>query len=121
VALKLFTYSARVLKIVDGDTIDLMVDTGFEGYRKLRFRFARINAWEKRGEEREKGKLAQAFVEERTPVGSKIVIVTTVTKKGTDARGKYGRYLADIYFGENNDLNLNDALVEAGHARYQEY
>jgi micrococcal nuclease len=120
-ALALYTYKAEVIKIVDADTVDLAVDLGFESYRNMRFRLARINAWEKRGEEREKGLAATMFVEKFAPVGSRIVIRTVVTKKGTDAQGKYGRYLAEIYCGDDNTLNLNDALVANGHARYWDY
>ena len=52
----MFEYYATVLKIVDGDTIDVMIDLGLGVHCKERLRFARINAWEMRGEHKEKGK-----------------------------------------------------------------
>jgi micrococcal nuclease len=115
-ALELYTYKAIVVRIVDADTLDLDVDLGHSVRIKERYRLHRINAWEKRGEEREKGLAAIEYVKERTPEGAEIAIRTIKDKKG-----KYGRYLAEILYGEDFSENLNDALVSAGHARYQEY
>lgn len=113
----MFEYYAKVLKVVDGDTIDVMVDLGMGVHRKERLRFARINAWETRGEHKEKGKLAKARVEYFLPVGDKIIIKTQ-----KDKRGKFGRYLAEIIIPSNEwkeikeDTNLNDLLLKEGHA-----
>ena len=108
----MFEYNATVLKIVDGDTIDVMVDLGMGVHRKERLRFSRINAWETRGEHKVKGKLAKARVIELIPVGEKILVKTE-----KDKRGKYGRYIAEIYFTEEDaDVNLNNLLLNEGHA-----
>jgi micrococcal nuclease len=108
----MFEYNATVLKIVDGDTIDVMVDLGMGVHRKERLRFSRINAWETRGEHKAKGKLAKARVAELIPVGEKILVKTE-----KDKRGKYGRYIAEIYFTqEDADVNLNNLLLNEGHA-----
>jgi len=108
----MFEYRATVLKIVDGDTIDVMVDLGMGVHRKERLRFSRINAWETRGEHKAKGKLAKARVAELIPVGDKVLIKTE-----KDKRGKYGRYIAEIYFTEEDaDVNLNNLLLNEGHA-----
>ncbi len=108
----MFKYYAKVIKIVDGDTIDVMVDLGMGVHRKERLRFSRINAWEVRGEHKAKGKLAKARVIELIPVGEKILIKTE-----KDKRGKYGRYLAEIFIlDEPDNKNLNDLLLNEGHA-----
>lgn len=108
----MFEYYAKVLKIVDGDTIDVMVDLGMGVHRKERLRFSRINAWETRGEHKEKGKLAKARVAELIPVGQKILI-----KTDKDKQGKFGRYLAEIYILQGSlSKNLNDILLNEGHA-----
>jgi micrococcal nuclease len=108
----MFEYHAKVLKIVDGDTIDVMVDLGMGVHRKERLRFSRINAWETRGTHKAKGKLAKARVAELIPIGEKILVKTE-----KDKRGKYGRYIAEIYFTEEDvDVNLNDLLLNEGHA-----
>jgi len=106
----MYTYTAKVEKIVDGDTIDVNVDLGFATFRKERLRFARINAWETRGAEKEQGKLAKARVIELIPVGTTITIKTFRDKKG-----KYGRYIAEIIIEDGK--NLNDILLNEGHAR----
>jgi len=108
----MFEYHATVLKVVDGDTIDVMVDLGMGVHRKERLRFSRINAWETRGEHKEKGKLAKARVAELIPVGDKILIKTQKDKKG-----KYGRYIAEIFILDSvMSVNLNDLLLNEGHA-----
>ena len=107
----MFEYYAKVLKIVDGETIDVMVDLGMGCHRKERLRFSRINAWETRGEHKEKGKLAKARVAELIPVGEKIIVKTE-----KDKRGKYGRYIAEIYIISEMNINLNDLLLNEGHA-----
>ena len=107
-----YCYHATVQKIVDADTIDLLIDCGFSIQMKQRIRVADIDAWEVRGEEREKGLLAKKFVEDLIPVGSNVVV-----KTGKD-KGKYGRYIGRIYHG---DVDLSQVLVENGHAEFVEY
>ena len=108
----MFEYRAKVLKIVDGDTIDVMIDLGMGVHRKERLRFSRINAWETRGKDKVKGKLAKARVIELIPVGEKILVKTE-----KDKRGKYGRYLVEIFIlDEPLAKNLNDLLLNEGHA-----
>ena len=112
-----YHYRAKVLNIVDADTIDLNVDLGFGSSMAERFRLARINAWEVRGDEREKGLEAKAWVESAIPVDS-----TVYLKTFKDTKGKYGRYLAEVYTLEDGHyININDELVLLGHAIYQEY
>ena len=107
----MWEYRAKVRRVVDGDTIDLVVDCGFNIAHYLRARLARVDAWEKRGVEREKGKLATAFVESEL---AGLDWITVRTKK----RGKYGRYITEI---EYNGKNLSDELVKHGHAHYETY
>ena len=113
----MFEYTATILKVVDGDTIDVMVDLGMGVHRKERLRFSRVNAWETRGEHREKGLLAKARVADLLPLGERIIIKTE-----KDKRGKFGRYLAEIIIPASDwkeleeDTNLNDLLLKEGHA-----
>jgi|TARA_B100001094_G_C18107267_1_gene759115 micrococcal nuclease len=102
-----YIYRATVEKVVDGDTVDLLVDCGFNIIRKERIRFYGVDAWEPRGEERERGLEAKAFVIEHCPVGSEVVVVTGKEK------GKFGRYLGEIFI---NNKSLNNLLLENGHA-----
>tara|TARA_R100000008_G_C3452623_1_gene100132 strand:- start:214 stop:555 length:342 start_codon:yes stop_codon:yes gene_type:complete len=102
-----YQYRAIVEKVVDGDTVDLLVDCGFNIMRKERIRFYGVDAWEVRGEEREQGLEAKKFVQDLLPIGSEIVVVT-----GKE-QGKFGRYLGEIFV---DDKSLNELLLEHGHA-----
>mgnify|MGYP003659445819 FL=1 len=108
-----YRYRAHVLKIYDGDTITVRVDLGFHTHRIERLRLARINAWEVRGEERPAGLIARDWL--RTQILGRDVEVTT-TK---DKRGKWGRYIAEVFTLDG--ANLNDALVANSHAKYHDY
>lgn len=98
--------NAEVLKIVDGDTVDLMVDMGFNIWKKIRTRLYGINAPETKGEERELGLVSKKFLSDLIPVGDSIVVETL----GQD---KYGRWLAILY---KDSLNINDYMVQSGQA-----
>ena len=90
----MYEYNCIIERVVDGDTVDVRVDAGFDIWTKQRVRLLGIDTPESRTRDlREKkfGKLATARVEELLPLGSKQSIV--ITKQG---RGKYGRYLADF-------------------------
>ena len=107
-----YTYQAEVLRVVDGDTIDVILDLGLNIKSTQRLRLARINAWEPKGEEREKGLKATSAL--NTLINGSSVKVETLK----DSRGKYGRYLAEIWIG---NVNVNDIMVYEGHARYVDY
>lgn len=109
-----YKYPATVDKWIDGDTIDATVYLGMNVYVKERFRLYGINAWETRGEEREKGLRAKEAVKKLLSKESDFVLQTIKDKKG-----KYGRYLAIIL--TKNNLNVNKWLVKEGHAKEQEY
>jgi micrococcal nuclease len=119
----LYHYRAEVQSVYDGDTCTLNIDLGlgiWQHHEKIRL--ARINAPEVRGDERPQGLLARDFAKEllmpNDVPGKEIWINTEKDKKG-----KYGRYIAEIWVKDANGetVNVNDALVNAGHAKYVEY
>ena len=84
--------------------------------RNEKLRLVRINAPEMTGPDQPQGVASRDFL--RSLIDGKEVIIETVK----DQRGKYGRYLAEIWIEKNGGwINVNDALVTAGHAVYQEY
>ena len=108
-----YTYRAEVVKIVDGDTIDVRIDVGFSTYIYKRLRFLGINAWETRGDEREKGLLAKQRLENLITISRNKVYVQTVM----DTTGKYGRVLAWVWTDTvNGPVCANKILLEEGHA-----
>jgi len=99
-----FTYHADVLRVIDGDTIEVKLDLGFHIYRVARVRLYGVDTPEVRGPEKPQGLVSKAFVEQM--IGGKHVSVITV--KESD---KYGRVLARINY---NDTDLATALLEHG-------
>ena len=111
---EMFDYKSNLLKIVDGDTIDVDLDLGFSVVlKKQRIRLYGINTPESRTrdlEEKRYGLAAKARLRELLEEADQIIVKTAIDKK---ARGKYGRILGTIWA---DDLNVNELLVEEGHA-----
>ena len=111
----LYYYKVKeIIKIVDGDTVDLGIDLGFDLTVKIRVRMSGINAWKSRTrnlEEKKKGLAAKVrlteMCEESLGKGN--------LKISTKEKGKYGRYLGVLYAGGKS---INDAMVNEGHAHY---
>jgi micrococcal nuclease len=85
----MFQYSAKVVRVVDGDTVYLDIDLGFFLRMTIDVRLRGVNTPEIRGATRAAGLAAKSYVESAIPAGS-LIIVTTYKQE------KYGRYLADI-------------------------
>ena len=106
----MYIYSAKCLKVVDGDTIDARVDLGFDTFKKVRIRLVGINAPESRTrdlEEKEKGLAAKARVKQLISENKNKFVLHS------QGVGKFGRCLGEIYLG---DSKLNDILINEGHA-----
>lgn len=98
-----YTYNAKVLRVIDGDTLEIAVDAGFRMTATMPLRVAHINAPE---HNTPAGKDATAFVTVQLASVKNNVVVHTY--KPID---KYGRYLADVFIG---DHSLADLLIDAG-------
>ena len=110
-----FWYGAKPLKTVDGDTIDLMVDLGFDIHHKMRVRLYGINTPESRTKdlaEKELGLKAKKFTEDWL-TNHQWVFVNTIP----DKNDKYGRILAKIFSSDQvNDPTtacLNKDIVSS--------
>jgi micrococcal nuclease len=117
-ARSLYTYAAAVEAVYDADTMTVMIDLGLNVFVRERVRLARINAPEVRGAMRVAGLVARDWVRLQV-LGVGVYIKTTQDKKG-----KYGRYVAEVYYRPPNAVvfvNLSDRLVTLGMAVYQEY
>lgn len=114
----MYRYNVEVTRIVDGDTVDVDIDLGFDVVlKKQRVRLSGIDAWESRTrdkEEKAKGLEAKEFCKNFCKEGEPAILKT----KTYDATGKYGRILGEIWSaGEFGDKSLNQYLVEKGHAK----
>ena len=107
----MYEYKAIIRRVVDGDTVDITLDLGFDILYNNRIRLHGIDAPESRTsdqEEKVRGLAAKDRVKELCPVGSTVTIKTI-----KDGRGKFGRILGEIYVG---DVNVNKQLIKEGHA-----
>ena len=106
-------YSARLQRVVDGDTCDALIDLGFDTWVKKRIRFFGVDTWESRTrnlEEKKKGLAAKAYVKdllENSDEGKFLLKSHGV--------GKYGRVLGEL-FVKGHEQSVNDLLIENGHA-----
>jgi micrococcal nuclease len=114
-----FWYGARVLNVVDGDTVDLMIDLGFNIHHKIRVRLFGVNTPESRTKdlaEKQMGLKAKSFTKDWLD-RHQWVFINTIP----DKNDKYGRILAKIYSSENVEdpitACLNTDIIEAGYAR----
>lgn len=114
----MYEYKVKLERVVDGDTVDVIVDLGFDVHWKTRIRLYGINAPETRTrdlDEKEKGLSAKERLIELLPEEFYI-------RSEDYDRGKYGRVLATLYVKNEKDgvININEQLILEGHAeRYE--
>ena len=109
-------YDVVVVKIVDGDTVDVDIDLGFGvTLRDERVRIMGIDTPESRTRDKVEDLFGEA-AKERLKVlmkeGGKLI--TTEDRKGEDMKGKFGRILGDFRIGDGR--KVTDILIEEGHA-----
>tara|TARA_Y100000310_G_C20182854_1_gene578983 strand:- start:125 stop:493 length:369 start_codon:yes stop_codon:yes gene_type:complete len=117
----MYKYKAKVIKIIDGDTLDAMIDLGFNTWVKKRIRLAGIDAYEARTRnkaEKKKGLAAKARVVEVLNENNNEIILTSL------GVGKYGRCLGEIQVEKSyiksekyHGKSLNKMLIKEGHAK----
>ena len=101
-----YLYEAKIINVVDGDTVDALVDLGFHVYMNMRLRLYGIDTAEKNDKDpvlREKAKAATEFLS--SIVLGKSVLIETFKKD------KYGRFLAKIFLPEQTTVSVNDAIL----------
>ena len=114
-------YNFRVTEInrvVDGDTIDVTIDLGFDLYKKERVRVAGVDTPEKRTrdlEEKALGLDATNWMKEQLEEAINGESELTIRTELQGGMGKYGRLLGWLYVGDA-DISLNEAMIIAGYA-----
>ena len=114
-------YDVTVIKVVDGDTVDVDIDLGFGICLKdERVRIMGIDTPESRTSDRVEdlfGEAAKARLKQLLEAGGRLI--TTEDKHGEDMKGKFGRILGDFtVYDHKNDrwTKVTDVLIEEGHA-----
>ena len=113
-----YIYRGKLERVVDGDTIDALIDVGFDIWVKKRIRYSGIDTWESRTrdlEEKAKGLEAKAR--------NKELLMEISSKSGyfrlkSYGVGKYGRVLGEIFIEDKDgkQYNINQTLISEGHA-----
>ena len=102
----MYKYNAQVLKVIDGDTLDLFIDLGFKVGFNTRIRLIGIDTPEKNFPY---GKVVKDYLINLLE-GNKVYL--DVTKKD-----KYGRYLGLVYLNESDNLSVNELLINENMAK----
>jgi micrococcal nuclease len=103
-----YEYKARLVEVIDGDTLKARVDLGFHVSVEVTLRLKRIDAPELRGPDKQRGLLAKSALN--------AFCLGEMTIRTEKAPGdKYGRWLAEVSV---NGQSINDMMVHDGHARY---
>ena len=113
-----YIYRAKLDRVVDGDTVDALIDVGFNIWFKKRIRFKGLDTWESRTrnlEEKKKGLAAKARTKELL---EKVSSKSGYFRIKSYGLGKYGRVLADIFIMDKDgkQWNVNETLISEGHA-----
>ena len=117
----MYEYNAKCLRVVDGDTIDVMIDLGFSTWKKVRVRLDGINTPESRTrdlEEKKRGLAAKARLQDIMDLNENELLLKV------NGIGKYGRALGELMVdsvGGLSDIgltkkNVNKLLIKEGHA-----
>ena len=103
----MYEYGCQVTRVVDGDTIDVDLDLGFDIIYKCRVRLYGIDTPESRTrnkDEKVRGKLAAKFLKDAILNGKNVILQTQLK----DSKGKFGRVLASVVV---DGININQRMV----------
>jgi len=107
----MYRYNAKLDRVVDGDTIDALVDLGFNTWKKVRIRLMGIDAYESRTRDLEEKKLGLAAKARLNEIIESNDLLFILKSHGV---GKYGRCLGEIFIEEG--ISINQTLINEGHA-----
>ena len=113
---QMYQYRCQILRVVDGDTVDIDIDLGFGVWmRKQRVRLYGVDTPESRTrdlEEKKFGMMAKKYVKSHLPVGTDQILMTH-----KDGKGKFGRILGEFVVDMSEGMTtLNALLIKNHHA-----
>ena len=112
----MYEYKVNILKVVDGDTVDVDIDLGFGVWlRNERVRLAGIDTPESRTSDAVEKVFGQAAKDRvNSLLGAEAVLISQISKSGDNIKGKFGRIIGN--FKTINGENVADVLMNEGHA-----
>jgi micrococcal nuclease len=113
-----YIYRGKLDRVVDGDTIDALIDVGFDIWVKKRIRYKGLDAWESRTRNLDEKKKGLAAKERNKELLEKVSSKPGYFRIKSYGVGKYGRVLGEIFIEDidGNQYNVNQKLIEEGHA-----
>ena len=113
-----YIYKAKLEKVVDGDTIDALIDVGFDIWIKKRIRYKGIDTWESRTKDLDEKKLGLAAKDRNKELLESVSSKSGYFRLKSHGVGKYGRVLGEVFIKdiEGIEYNVNQTLIDEGHA-----
>ena len=113
-----YIYRAKLDRVVDGDTVDTLIDVGFNIWFKKRIRFMGLDTWESRTRDLEEKKLGKLAKERTRQLLEDVSSKSGYFRVKSHGLGKYGRVLADVFIMDKDgkQWNVNETLIAEGHA-----
>ena len=109
----MYEYTAKLKRVVDGDTVDAYIDLGFNVHVDKRIRFMGIDTPESR---------TRDLTEKRYGLGAKYRLIEMLESNDnifvvkSHGTGKYGRVLGELFHHPEDDYSINQMLIDEGHA-----
>ena len=113
-----YIYRGKLERVVDGDTIDALIDVGFDIWVRKRIRYKGLDAWESRTRDLEEKKLGLAAKARNKDLLENVSAKPGYFRLKSYGVGKYGRVLGEIFIMDSNgvQMNINQTLIQEGHA-----
>jgi len=113
-----YIYKAKLDRVVDGDTVDALIDVGFNIWFKKRIRFIGLDTWESRTRDLEEKKLGKLAKERTRQLLEEVSSKPGYFRIKSHGLGKYGRVLGEIFVMDKDgkQWNVNQTLISEGHA-----
>ena len=113
-----YIYRAKLDRVVDGDTVDALIDVGFDIWFKKRIRFMGLDTWESRTRDLEEKKLGKLAKERTRQLLEDVSNKSGYFRLKSHGLGKYGRVLGELFIMDKDgkQWNVNKTLIAEGHA-----
>ena len=113
-----YIYKAKLERVIDGDTVDALIDLGFDTWVKKRIRYKGIDTWESRTKDLDEKKLGLAAKDRNKELLESVSSKSGFFRLKGHGVGKYGRVLGEVFVKdiEGIEYNVNQTLIDEGHA-----
>ena len=113
-----YIYRGKLERVIDGDTVDALIDVGFDIWIRKRIRFSGLDAWASRTRDLNEKKKSLAATERVKDLLNNVSSKPGFFRIKSHGIGKYGRVLGQLFIMDNegNQWDINKTLITEGHA-----